>query len=443
MAAVTRRTLFRGAMAAAGLAVGVGPAALLGGCGGTSPARGAGALNLTLLGQAVGSPAADLTPLASALADAYNAAGGVAARVRPQAAEPSLAAYMESLLLGAPPVPADLMLTPPAVRNLLSAPSMMVSLDAALERTGLAGGIYDMVLQYCAPGGRQRMIPIFRDPLVVFYNVDAFSGAGVDPPAPTWTSDRLLWLCGQLLARPRGPVAPLANAVNTFDIEVFTAFVAGYGGRMLSPNANAHVPGFLPRFAEPQAIEGIDALLRLHPYEPPRPEAPPLALFARGDAAMCFGHHSDVRFLQAQIADLFAWGVAPLPRFPQRAAQPVRAEGIAAITRDPANREAAVAVALFAATADGQLAAARTGLGVPASKALASSGLWRQGAPHLDNDVFVANAQADIVLEPALYYIQPELEEALRAALAGAPVATIFGEASTAVELTLQTWPNA
>lgn len=431
-------------MAAAGFAVCAGPGALMGGCGGVSPAHGPGALTLTLLGQALasGSPGPDLMPVAAALADAYNAASDVGARLRTQAADPSLDAYMQSLLLGTPPLAADLMLTTPAVRNLYSAPSMMISLDSALQKTGLDNGLYPMVLRYCAPGGRQRMIPIFRDPLVVFYNVDAFSGAGVDPPGPDWTSDRFLWLCDQLLARPRGPVVPLSNAVNTFDIELFCAFVAGYGGEMLAANANPNIPGYVPRFAAPQAIEGIDALLRLHPYEPLRPQAPPVSLFARGDAAMFFGHHRDVAFLQTQIGDLFAWGVAPLPRFPQRATQPVTAEGIAAVTKDPANREAAVAVALFAATGDGQLAAARTALGVPALKALASSPVWRQMAPHLDNDVFVANPQADIIVEPVLYYIQPQLQDALRAALAGSPVATIFKEASTAVEYTLQTWPN-
>jgi len=446
VAALSRRAFLRGSVAAAGVVIGGAAVSVLGGCGlQGNGSGGAGAASLTLLGESgVASAPANLMPVAAALAGGYDAAAGAAAKgvARAAPAPSGLAGYMASLLEGAPPFTTDLMLTTHDVRDLLGAPSLMIDLDAAFQRTGLAAGIYPMVLAYCAPGGRQRMIPIFRDPLVVYYNADAFSRAGVDPPAADWTSANLLFLCGQLLTQSRGAVVPLANVVNVLDIELLAAFVEGYGGQMLAGSGNASVSGYLPRFAEPPAIQGIDALLRLHAFEPARPPAAPLALFAKGTAAMCFGHHRDVARLQAQIADLFAWGVAPLPRFPVRAAQPVRADGLAAVTRNPQRREAAIAVALYAATPDGQLAAARTGIGVPALRALAGSGTWRQAAPHLDNDVFVAQPEADIIVDPALVYIAPQLESAIRAVLAGAPVATTFGEASTAVEFTLQTWPN-
>ncbi len=446
MAAPTRRAVLRGAIAAAGLAVGGMTVAALGGCGLLRQGNGGpSTTTLTLVGES-GNPllsdAPDLMPVGRALAAGYNSAAGAAARIVARVSGTGLTAYMQGLLRGSPPFPSDLMFTTPGVRDLRDASAMMLDLTAALQETGLAAGIYPMVLAYCAPGGQQRMIPIFRDPLVVYYNADAFSRAGADPPAPDWTAAALLQLCGQLLTHFRGTVVPLANVVNVFDLEVLSAFVQGYGGEMLTRSAGPGAHGYVPRFAEPAAIQGIDALLRLHAFEAARPSVSPLALFARGTAAMYFGHHRDIAPLHAQIAGLFSWGVAPLPRFPARAVQPVRADGIAAVTRNPKHMQAAIAVALYGATPAGQLEAARTGVGVPALRALAQSPVWRQGAPYLDNDVFVAQPEADIIVHPALEYVAPQLETAVRAVLAGAPVVTTFREASTAVEFTLQTWPN-
>lgn len=450
--AVTRRSLLRRALA---LTAATGGLAALAGCGLVDPARLGAPPDLVLLdpGRAPGAAAPDLGDVARAFGTAYNRAVGATARVvvrRPpgSAATYSGAAYMRALLADAPPLAADLLLTTPAVRNLLDAPGLMVDLGPALARTGLAAGLYPELLRYCAPGGRQRMIPVFRDPLVLYYNVDAFSRAGVDPPVGTWSVDRLLWLCQKLQTRQAGRVTPLANAVGAFDLELLAAFVRGYGGEMLSPlggsgsGGSGPASGYAPAFAAPAALLGIDALLQLHPYEPARPTAPPRTLFARGDAAMYFGHHRDVFALRTQIAGLFAWNVAALPRFPQRAAQPVFAEGLAAIARNPAHRIPATAAALYAASPAGQAAMAATGYGVPALRALAGSPTWRQAAPHLHNEVFVADTAADFVVAPALHYIGPQLRAALVAARDGAPVATIFEQASTAVEFTLQTWPN-
>lgn len=441
MAGLSRRAVLRaGAVALAG---GVATA-----CGlprGRSGAAPPGRLHLTLLGQGgggVGQVGRDLMPLASALAAGYSGATGAAAQVQATAAPDGLSAFMTGTLAGHPPLTADLMLTTPAVRDLFGAANVMTDLDAALGRSGLAAGLYPATLSYCAPGGRQRMIPVFRDPLVVFYNADALARAGVNPPAAGWTADDLLSLCGRLLTQSRGTGLPLANAVGRFDLELLTAFVLGYGGQMLGPSNLPGVSGYVPQFAAPAALLGINALLRLHAFEPAQPAATPQALFAAGTAAFYFGHHAEVADLEAGIGDLFAWGVAPLPGFPVRAAQPVRALGVAALTSDPGRRDAAIAAALFAATPAGQMAAARTGLGVPALRALAASPVWRQSAPQLNNDVFVGQPEADVVLPPALWYIAPQLQAALRAVLAGAPVAQTFTEASTAVEYTLQAWPN-
>ncbi len=153
------------------------------------------------------------------------------------------------------------------------------------------------------------------------------------------------------------------------------------------------------------------------------------------------GHHRHVPTLQALIGASFAWGAASLPVFPHGRVQPVQADGVAAVPRDPAKRGIALRLALFTATPEAQYAVAATGSGVPALRALAGSSLWRRSAPHLNNDVFVAYPEADLVVPPPLHAL-PELASAMAAVRHGVPAEIAFGQAQTAAELTLATWPR-
>lgn len=424
-----RRDLLRAALVGTGL--------LGAGCGLVTPSRGLGGSPLSVLSDAA------MAPAVQAVADAFAASPGGGSKPLVQVAEPSLTETFNAMLGGTASAMADVALVSPSVRQMHQAPTLMINLSQALGQTDLASRVYPQLLAYGRSGGRQIMLPLFRDPLVVYFNSDAFARAGVDPPAPGWTLDRFELLCQQLHQRATGLLAPVANLTNVYDVEILTAFILGFGGQTVVRNESQ--PGYTAAFAGARAVVGVDRLVALHPYEPagsPASTGELVDLFAQGKVAMYFGHHRDVLPLMTAIGEAFAWDVAPLPQFPIARVQPVRADGIAALAGDPARRAASVTLALFTCTQEAQEAAARTGLGVPALSSLAAAPAWRQTALHLNNDVFVANADADVAVPEPLYLL-PELSEALRAIVRGAvPAYTALADAATAAQFTLANWPT-
>ncbi len=426
-----RAALRQGGRLAAAAALGA-LAAGLAGCGLANAPRGArAAAPLTLLVDA------DVLPAAEALGTAYaGSAGGAMPLI--QVAEPSLAQDVDDMLAGDPSLAPDVLWVSPAVRDSLLASTLMVNLAPALADTGIASGLYASCLRYCASGPRQLAIPTFRDPLVVYYNSDALAKAGLNPPAAGWTVHDLVQACEQILQRLPRPAAPLANALNIFDLELFCAFVVGYGGVLLQP---AQV-GYTPQFASSAGAQGAGALAALHAYEPAEPPASPQTLFAQGHAVFYFGHRSDLGPLSSAIAGHFAWNIVALPRFPARAAQPVAADGLAVVTGDPGRRAAAIAMALFAGSPPAQEAMAHAAVGVPALRALAASPDWRAAAPNVNLGVFTASPGSDLVVQRPLYLIAPGLADAMRAVAQGMNAHEALAEAATWAEYQLATWQD-
>jgi ABC-type glycerol-3-phosphate transport system substrate-binding protein len=424
----TRRAALRAALAAAALAAASG-------CGLAAPRGRGSATQLSLLTDA------RLAPVAQALAQAYVAAGAATTAPLVRVAEPNLSVALQQTLGGAAATPADVTFITPEVRTAFRLDTVLINLGPALAAAGLGGRVYPQLLAYGQSGGKQVLLPLFRDPLVVFYNSDAFARAGVQPPTPQWDLARFTLLCQQLRERAPWLLAPLANATAVFDPEILTMFVVGFGGQLLGRAPGQ--TGYVARFADPAAVSAVSALAALRPFEPPSGAARPAAprdLFASGQVALYFGHYRDVADLTVQIAGAFAWDVAPVPRGPIRRAQPVRGEGLAALVGDPQRRTASVALALFGMTPQAQEAIARTGLGVPALTSLADSPLWRQATPNLSAGVFVANADADVVVPEPIYYL-PALQLAVELVARGsAPAYDALHAAAVASEFTLANW---
>ena len=355
-----------------------------------------------------------------------------------------VAALIDSLLAGTDTTSPDVILVTPAVREGRSlssyyATSLMLDLGPTLARTGGDATIYPSALADGSFQGRQLVMPLFRDPLVLFYNADALAHAGNNPPAADWHVADLINLCARLAARG---THPLLRSASVTTAELLTAFIIGFSGHQVIVPGPTGGSGYVPAFTDAASMAGLSALVTVLGDVPPPGPNSALQVFAQGGAAMLFGHYRDVAALNEAIGSLFAWNVAPLPAFPTGGEQPVQAEGLAAVTTDPTRRRAAIAFALFGATQVGQEALARAGLGVPASTNLAGSPLWRARTPFLDTDVFVRNTATDVVVHRALYFLKPQLDEALQAALRGVPVAQAFGAAATASEFTLANWPN-
>ncbi len=377
----------------------------------------------------------DWTRAAEVVVSRYTAEGG---RARETVVPARMPALIAAMLAGTPTTPPDVILVTPAVRSIWQATSLMHDLGPTLANTRLDATIYPSVLADGSFQGRQLVMPLFRDPLVVFYNADALARAGHNPPAPTWPLADLMDLCARLAANGTHPLLRSASVTNA---ELLTAFIIGFGGEVLAPGP-AGGTGYVPAFTSARALAGLSALATLLKYVPPQGINSSLQTFAQGGAALFFGHYRDVAALESAIGSLFAWNVVSLPAFPARGAQPVQAEGLAAVSADPQLRTAAITLTLFGATSAGQTALARAGLGVPATPALAQSPLWRARTPLLDNDVFVANTADDVIVPRPLYFLDPQLDLALTASMRGVAVAEAFGAAATASEFTLANWPN-
>lgn len=327
---------------------------------------------------------------------------------------------------------ADALYTTAAVRTLPGISTLSHNLSPALHAAGLAAGVYPSLLAFWTSQGRLLAAPLFRDPLVVYYNVDAFSRAGLAAPTGDWTLAGFMEVCRRLTAHRTPTLAhALAAAVEPFDPELFAAFVVGFGGD-LAPFAST-IPGLAATaLTSERAIAGIRALLALHPFEPASPSPAPRDLFANGDAAIYFGHQRDLGYLATAIGDLFAWNLAPLPRFPVRPAVPVSAPGLMVVTQHADAWTGATALGLLALTPAAQQAMATTGAGVPALQALATSPTWRAAMPAVNLNVFVANPAADIVVPPAVSRLAA-IRFALRASLRGVPPSLAFTQVGAAI----------
>jgi ABC-type glycerol-3-phosphate transport system substrate-binding protein len=349
-----------------------------------------------------------------------------AAHVQVRTADTALTQLATRMLAGAR-VDADLLLVPPAVRDLPDVGILLHSLTPTVRATGIARGVYPSLLAYSSLGRRLLSAPLFRDPLVVYYNVDAFARAGIPPLPGAWTLAGFQGVCRALqAARGDGVPHALANACGHYDPELVAAFLAGFGASL--------TPSELDGLASEHAVEAFQALVALHPFEPDPPAASPRDLFAQAGAAMYFGHQRDLTYLSAAIGDLFAWNVAALPRFPRRAAVPVQAQGLGVITPATARRPAATALALFGLTRAAQLAVSPSGAGVPSLEALAGSPLWRVNLPAVDLGVFVRHPEADLVVPPAFSHLGP-LQAALQRCLRGISPAEALAAAREAIAL--------
>lgn len=402
-------------------AAAVASSPVLTGCGLVGPERAQGTGALTLLS------GPNALRLASALTSAYGTRG-TASDIVVQVAEPSLVSVLQGTTRNAPAPSYDMVMVRPSVRTLTALPSLLTNLAVPLKGIPEHSQITPALWSYATANARLLFAPMMGDPLTVFYNGDALERSGINAPVLQWSLEEFVANCQQLANRLGPAIVPIADVINTFNPELFTAFVVGFGGQVLSANSQTAL------FASSQALAGIQALVSLHAFEPPSASPSAITLFTSGKAVLYFGHLSEIATLTTMIGDLFAWNAAPLPTFPVAGAVvPMQSSGIGIGTWSDRTR-AALDFLEYTVSPAGQQVIAGIGPEVPALPAAAAS--WRPPSGQLRTASFLPPASAQIAVPWALDQL-PQVAAALQAVVAGTSLTDAFQAAATEANNTL------
>ncbi len=391
------------------------------GCGIVGPERAQGTGALTLLS------GPNALRIASALTAAYGS-HGQANNIVVQVAEPSLSSILQGTTRNVPSPSYDMVMVTPSVRPLGTLPTLFTNLANPLKGIPGHSQISPALWSNASAEGRLLFAPMMGDPLVVFYNGDALERSGINAPVLEWSLQDFEATCQQVANRLGPDIVPISDVTNSFNPELFTAFVVGFGGQVLSANSQTAL------FAGSQALDGIQALVSLHAFEPLRSSPSGITLFTSGKAVLYFGHLSDVANLATMIGDLFAWNAAPLPTFPVAGAVvPMQSSGIGiGVWTNRAGT--ALDFLEYTVSPSGQQVIASVGPGVPALPAVAAT--WHPPSRHLLTASFLPPASAQITVPWALDQL-PQVAAALRAVVAGTSVADAFQAAATEANNTL------
>ncbi len=228
------------------------------------------------------------------------------------------------------------------------------------------------------------MIPFSADAIVVFYNKDMFTAAGVPFPTSTWTYAQFLDAAQKLTKTDAsGKVVqwgmdPVGGWTGT------TAWIDGFGGSVLTAD-NKHTS-----FSAPGSIAGLQAIqdlvVKYKVAVPPTVQLPGDP-FLIGKAAMGWSVHGAVGGWGQAIGKKFAWDVQGLPSFPN--GKHVNGMGTAgfAVSENSKNRLVAWDVVKYVASVEGQTILAKAGTSMPVRKSMLNNPIWRR--PGLNNDAFL------------------------------------------------------
>ncbi|MGP3534986.1 ABC transporter substrate-binding protein [Microbacterium sp. RD1] len=117
---------------------------------------------------------------------------------------------------------------------------------AALAPAAVEASIYD---------GKNYGVPVNFTPMMMYYNKDLFSAAGLDPEAPPTTWDEFAAMVPQLTVDENGDGKPEQYAIALGDHEtvpIFPSLLWGTGGSIVSDD------GATSTLGDPESIEALD-----------------------------------------------------------------------------------------------------------------------------------------------------------------------------------------
>ena len=231
---------------------------------------------------------------------------------------------------------------------------------------------YPITLESFTWGGELACIPQNISSLVVYYNRDLFTAAGVPEPADDWTWDDFLAAAQTLTLDLDGDgVTDQYGAGVEASLYRISPFVWQNGGRIVDDPAN---PSQLGLTREPSlvAFEWFVALQTEHGVVPNREAEASMdseTRFINGTTAMYLNSRRGTPTYRESAA--FDWDVAPLPRGTEAAG--VLHSDAYCLSAAAANKDAAWEFIEYANSPAGQTIVARSGRTVPSLIAVAES----------------------------------------------------------------------
>ncbi len=233
--------------------------------------------------------------------------------------------------------------------------------------------------------GRQlTCMPQNVSSLEVYYNVDLFTKAKVDPPTAGWTWDDFLAAAKATTSGDTYGVGVEASLIR------LAPFVWSAGGEMVD---NPDDPATLA-LDEPAARKGLDFFLDLqlvHKVAPPEKQELSLdaeSRFLAGKLAMYLDSRKAVPGLRT--IESFEWDVAPLPVAPGGKPATILHGDAYCISQASQHKDAAWQFIEFAMGAEGQRVLAESGRTVPSRLDVASSDAFLEPEqPPASSKVFV------------------------------------------------------
>jgi multiple sugar transport system substrate-binding protein len=232
--------------------------------------------------------------------------------------------------------------------------------------------------------GQRYSVPLDMHPLVMYYNKEMFSAAGVDEPGEE-PMDREAFEAALAALKQGGAAQPIAVGTAFQAATLFQTFIARFGGSLTNED------GTEVSYNSEEGIQALEYVNQLHQENSPNisgPNDPEVGVFKQGQAAIVIHgpwHISD-------LSQLDFVGFAPIPQIGDQYAVWGGSHQLALTTDDPAVQAAAACWIAWLSEHSTQWAAAGQ---VPARNSARESEELGTAAPAI---AAVAPAEADAVI---------------------------------------------
>ncbi len=263
-----------------------------------------------------------------------------------------------------------------ADKGVIDAAGPRLERSSALEREDY----YEIPMKAFEYQGELQCIPQNASSLVVYYNVDWFKAAGIEPPTDSWTYQQFADVAEKLTGDGKHGVGLDLSTIRV------GPWVWSAGGELVDDPVNP--TKFL--FDTPEGRRGLENVIALqrNGWSPNADEADSQGVedrFMEGKVAMFLSSRRDVPVMR-QITD-FEWDVAPFP-VDREPASVLHSDGFCMAKHD--NADAAWQWVEYALNEKGQEVLAASGRSVPSIKAVAESPLFLEPTdPPANSKVFI------------------------------------------------------